>query len=400
MLGALVQGRVSLDGSAGAAARIGLAIATRYAEQRRQFTGPDQGEETVLFDYATHRRRLIPRVAEVYALHFAHEELVQHFDDVFSGRADTPQNRQDLETMAAALKATSTWFALDTLQACREACGGAGFLAENRITSLRADFDVFTTFEGDNTVLLQLVAKRLVADYARQVATKLSSGTVGSARFVAGQVVDAALYTLPVARAAQAAADLATGVRGHTVTFDADTQRGLLADRVAAKTAAVAAALRPARTAAPEAAARIVDDQQVALVDLARSYAELLRWAAFTRAIATIADDGTRTVLGWVRDAYALTVIERDLAWFVIHGRLANTRARAVTRTLDALLRQLRPHVGALVDAWGLTDDHLRAVIASGVEGERQAQAQAYRAAQRAAGTAPRPEPRPAAGPR
>jgi acyl-CoA oxidase len=35
----------------------------------------------------------------------------------------------------------------------------------NRFASLKADTDIFTTFEGDNTVLLQLVAKSLLGDY-------------------------------------------------------------------------------------------------------------------------------------------------------------------------------------------------------------------------------------------
>ncbi|MDT5253439.1 MAG: acyl-CoA oxidase, partial [Mycobacterium sp.] len=30
----------------------------------------------------------------------------------------------------------------------REACGGAGYMADNRLIALRADTDVFTTFEG------------------------------------------------------------------------------------------------------------------------------------------------------------------------------------------------------------------------------------------------------------
>ena len=66
----------------------------------------------------------------------------------------------------------STWSALDTLQECREACGGAGFLAENRLTSLRADLDVYVTFEGDNTVLLQLVGKRLLTDFRKKCAAR------------------------------------------------------------------------------------------------------------------------------------------------------------------------------------------------------------------------------------
>ena len=39
----------------------------------------------------------------------------------------------------------------------------------NRFAALKADTDVFTTFEGDNTVLLQLVAKGLLTDYQRRV---------------------------------------------------------------------------------------------------------------------------------------------------------------------------------------------------------------------------------------
>jgi len=83
---------------------------------------------------------------------------LEKFDQVFSGANDTDESRQDLETLAAALKPLSTWFALDTLQEAREACGGQGFLAENRLTSLRSDLDIYVTFEGDNNVLLQLVA--------------------------------------------------------------------------------------------------------------------------------------------------------------------------------------------------------------------------------------------------
>ena len=71
-------------------------------------------------------------------------------------------------SFAAAIKPFSTWAALDILQESREACGGAGFLAENRFTQLRQDLDIYVTFEGDNNVLLQLVAKRLLADYAKQ----------------------------------------------------------------------------------------------------------------------------------------------------------------------------------------------------------------------------------------
>ncbi|TPW99946.1 acyl-CoA dehydrogenase, partial [Schumannella luteola] len=157
MLGTLVQGRVSLDGAATIASKLALHIAITYGTQRRQFTGGTSDEE-VLLDYQRHQRRLLPRLAQTYAMSFAHEEFLDIFDRVFSGLEDTPSTREDLETIAAALKPLSTWGALDILQEAREACGGSGFLAVNRLTQLRADLDIYATFEGDNNVLLQLVA--------------------------------------------------------------------------------------------------------------------------------------------------------------------------------------------------------------------------------------------------
>ena len=385
-LGALVQGRVSLDGAATVASKVGLAIATRYATERRQFAAATPNDEVVLLDYATHRRRLIPAIAETYAMSFAHDQLLDLFDEVFSGRVDTPENREDLETMAAALKATSTDFVLKTLQECREACGGQGFLTENRFTSLRADLDIYATFEGDNTVLLQLVAKRLVGDYAKALGKQVKS-TEGMARFVVDRAVDAVLHRTPLTRAVQTVSDVVSRAR-----LDESVQRELLSERVAAKVADAALALRPARKASPVRAQAIFDSQQVALIDLAKSHADLIRWEAFTEALKKIQDPGTRKVMTWVRDLFGLSVIERDMAWFLLEGRLSVQRGKAVTTTIDSLLRRLRPHALDLVDAWGYGPEYLRAPIASGAERERQEEARTYYAEARANGTMPKSE--------
>ena len=79
------------------------------------------------------------------------------------------------------LKAANTWHATRAIQEAREACGGAGYLAENRLIALKADTDVFTTFEGDNRVLTQLVAEELLTAYADDVKS-MSPGAVGALR--------------------------------------------------------------------------------------------------------------------------------------------------------------------------------------------------------------------------
>ena len=49
-----------------------------------------------------------------------------------------------------------------TLQICREACGGQGYKSSNRIGTLKADGDIQLTYEGDNSVLLQQLSKDLI----------------------------------------------------------------------------------------------------------------------------------------------------------------------------------------------------------------------------------------------
>lgn len=389
MLGTLVQGRVSLDGAAINAAKLGLIVAVTYGNQRRQFAAVSAGDEVALLDYAEHQRRLLPRLAQTYAHVFAHERMLETFDDVFSGANDTDEARQDLETLAAALKPTSTWHALDTLQAAREACGGAGFLTENRLTSLRADLDVYVTFEGDNTVLLQLVAKRLLSDWSKDFA---GIDATGLARYVAGRAADAAMHRTPLARVVQVVADGGNVRRSAGRLRDAETQRELLTDRVETMVAEIGTALRPAMKAPKAEAARRFNEQQHVLVEAAKAHADLLLWEAFTAGLAKVTDPGTRRVLTWLRDVYGLTAIERNLAWYLMHGRLSAGRARTVTSYVDRLLTRLRPHAQDLVDAFGYAPEHVRAVIASGVEAQRQDEAREYVRQARASGTLPRPE--------
>lgn len=389
MLGTLVQGRVSLDGAAVNVAKLALITAVTYGNQRRQFTAASDTEEMVLLDYAEHQRRLLPLLAETYASAFAHEHLLSAFDDVFSGRADTEDTRQDLETLAAALKPKSTWLALDALQTAREACGGAGFLTENRLVSLRADMDVYVTFEGDNTVLLQLVAKRLLADYGKAFKDVDASAV---ARYVAGRAADAALHRTPLLRAVQTLTDAGDARRSAGQLRETATQRELLTDRVETMVADLAQALRPASRSSREAAAALFNAHQHELIETARAHAELIQWEAFTSALAQTEDAGTRQVLTWLRDLFGLSLVERNLAWYLINGRMSAGRARTVTSYIDRLLARLRPHAQDLVDAFGYGPEHVRAAIASGAERERQDEARAYSRVQRASGDAPVPE--------
>ncbi|MFE6736600.1 acyl-CoA dehydrogenase [Microbacterium sp. NPDC057650] len=384
MLGTLVQGRVSLDGASSWASALGLKIAITYATQRRQFDGAD-GQEVVLLDYGKHQRRLLPRLATTYAQIFAHDEFLQKFDGVFSGRTDTPTDREDLETLAAALKPLSTWHALDTLQEAREACGGAGFMFENRLVGLRADLDIYVTFEGDNNILLQLVGKRLLTDYAKQFKGKDAAAL---AKYAVGQTAGKVFHGAGLRALGQAVADLGSTARSVELGLREEQQHELLTERVQQMVADIAGRLRPAGKD-KVLGEKLFNENQAELIEAARAHGELLQWEAFTDAVHKVEDAETKKVLTWLRDLFGLQLIEKHLAWHLINGRLSTQRAAAVSSYIDRLCARLRPYALDLVDAFGYEPEHLRAPIASGIEQQRQDEARAHYAALKASGQAP-----------
>ncbi len=140
-------------------AKMALAIAVKYALKRRQFNDSIKMQEDLLMDYPTHQLRLTPLVASAYVYHVTLDKMMESYCD-----ASQPDKRK-VETQVAGLKAIITWYANSAIQECREACGGKGYLIENRIADLKGDVDIFTTFEGDNNVLLLLAAKGVLSDF-------------------------------------------------------------------------------------------------------------------------------------------------------------------------------------------------------------------------------------------
>src|SRR6201993_4919896 len=159
MIGTLVNGRITLALAANSMAKSALTIAIRYTARRRQFGGGIQ--ETLVLDYPATQRRLMPLLANAYAFDFAVKRLVRV--------RDRGADARPVESLAAGIKAFSTWTAIHTIQVCRESCGGEGYMFANRFAALKADADIFTTFEGDNTVLMQLVAKNLLGELKDQL---------------------------------------------------------------------------------------------------------------------------------------------------------------------------------------------------------------------------------------
>ena len=351
MLGTLIRGRVTVGGSAAAAGRVALDIATRYALQRKQFSAPGDEGEVLIMDYLAHQRRLFPLIARSYALQFAQNELVAKLHDLQTADSPDAEEQRELESRAAGLKAANTWHTSAAIQEAREACGGAGYLAENRLIALRADTDVFTTFEGDNHVLTQLVAKELLTAYADDIK---GMSPVEWVRFAANFAGDRVLKRTAAETIMQTILDSRQDNEEEGSLFNRGTQVQMFEDREEYLLSSVARRLqRKSKEMSAFDAFNAVQDH---VLHTAKAHIDRIVLEAFVAGIDACEDDEARTILGMVCDLYALSVIEDDKAWFIEHRFLSTERAKAVTRGSNQRCRDLRPHAELLVDGFGIPE--------------------------------------------
>ena len=352
MLGTLVRGRVTVGAGAGAAARNALAIAVDYGLARTQFTYPDGEHEVVIMDYRAHQRKLLPRLARSYALALAQNRLVERMAAIDSGEITDESAQRELEARAAGLKAMTTEHATDTIQACREACGGAGYMSLNRFADLKADTDVFATFEGDNTVLLQLVAKGMLTNYASDFN---DLDTRGAILFGAKQVTSTVIEHTIGSSLIQRLVSGAPGRDGDAALTDRGGQVAFFEDRESHLTESLAMRLRRAGDDESDSF-RVFNDAQDHLLDAARAHVDRIALEAFVTAIDEAPQGPGRDLLEQVCDLFVLSTIEADRAWFLEHGRLSTGQAKGVIARTNELCEQLRPHARTLVDAFGIPD--------------------------------------------
>jgi acyl-CoA oxidase len=358
MLSTLVQGRVCIAAASVSAAKSALTIAVRYGLRRTQFGPPDEDEVAIL-DYRSHQRRLMPLLAKTYGLHFAQQQLLEKFDAVMSADEPAERDRRELESLAAGLKATSSWHATATIQTCRECCGGAGYMSVNRFAALKADTDIFTTFEGDNTVLMMLAAKGLLTDYKDQFGDLDPREMV---TFVAGQVVETVVERLFARKIVQVISDAVPTRDEHRDLLDREYQLDLFRWREGHITGSVAQRFKRGLDEGFDAfeVFRAVQDHAV---DAARAHLATVVLEAFNEAIDNCQDEGVAAALHQLCDLYALHNLESDKGFFQEHGRLASPICKQITREVNTLCNDVRQHAGDLVDGFGIPDQLLAAPI-------------------------------------
>lgn len=142
-----------------------VTIAVRYCVNRRQFGGAHGKEvELQVLDYASTKMRLYPLLARAYAYIFAGRELLTLYHRMLRDLVDREDVTllPEVHALSSALKVKATWDCAQGLEESRKAMGGHGFSHMSGGGAIFATNTASQTYEGDNYVISQQIARSLV----------------------------------------------------------------------------------------------------------------------------------------------------------------------------------------------------------------------------------------------
>ncbi len=320
MIGTLVTGRVFVSMAALSGSKNALAAAVHFSDARKVFG------ETLLDKQAT-QSRLLPKLAEAYALHFATRDLLTAFE----------QAKPETETMAAAIKAVSSDRAMETVDEARLLSGGAGYMSLERYGVLRNDMDVFRTFEGDNTVLRMLAAKNQIGRLAN--------------KFKDASLLGKFVKNWAMGRKDNIAQSYAQSADQEDF-LDSSFQTNLFIGRERTMMHKMTKKLlKLSKKYGKTEAANLCQDDMIAYSD---AYAERLIIESFASAVEKQKDPEVRALLKDICDLYAVHTLRRNAVWYLENEHLAPSATHSLVRLEHDLNAKLRPHATALVDAFAI----------------------------------------------
>ncbi|KAH7123451.1 hypothetical protein B0J13DRAFT_455720 [Dactylonectria estremocensis] len=341
----------------------GVTIATRYCAVRRQFQDRDSPEgetgENQVLNYTMVQHRILPLLASSYALYFTGRSMINLYKANQSrmaqeqGTLRTKRNPgpeelnpssdllADLHAISCALKAFASTTAAEGLEVCRRACGGHGYSAFSGIGTWYADYLPTVTWEGDNYMLTQQVARYLLKSARAVLTGKAPNNGISLVfkEFIRRKDVGAAFDVLD---SDQDLVD-AFAWRVAFLTFEA------LKHRDEEKQSWNSLLIDFWRLSTAFAQYHVVKNFHEALLD-ETTKAEL--------------DPNTVIVLRQLFQLFALHHLTEHASEFFTSAA-TTVRQIQLTRTKRtlALLEQVRPHAVRLVDAWKFPDWQLDSAL-------------------------------------
>lgn len=348
LLGTLSVGRSLISGGAAAGSKLALTLAISYVQQRRQFSSTPGEPERTLLSYQSMQKKLMPRLATLVAIDSGRTRLAQFQHDYFE---DNIKDRE-LETFTGALKSYTSAFAVETATVCRQACGGAGCLAKNRLTELRRDLDLFTTMEGDNTVLDLMVARNLLLDFRRG----LDASKVVKALAWVGKSVNMAAQTSPL-KSRDASTDNITSQEfmSKALRFRKDRLRLSLARRVRG------------RLNQGQSMFDALNDCQDHCLQLSKSHCEEKIFRCLRNTLESCPPGWDKRVLTHLLRLFALSRIEAERGWYLEQGYLTPKQSQSIRGQVLELCSVVAQEADKIVSSFELSDKTLGSDLLPGV---------------------------------
>jgi acyl-CoA oxidase len=356
--GTLTWVRSNIVMQAGGVLARGVTIATRYCSVRKQFQDRDapSGElgENQVMNYTMVQIRLLPLLAATYALHFTGKGMMELYNAsqrkiaADPGKAGNAKARTagpeetvpgsellaDLHATSCGLKSLASFTAVEGLEMCRRACGGHGYSSFSGIGSWYADYLPTATWEGDNYMLTQQVARYLLKT-ARSVlkGNEPNNDTMQIlSNFLSRQDQGAAFDVLG------SDADLvgAFAWRSSFLTFEALRHR--------------------------DEQKRSWNSLLVDFYRLSRAHSQYMVVKNFYETLQSPASSSelnpeTLAIMHKLFRLYALHTLEQEASEFYTSSAVTVRQIQlARTSSVMKLLEEVRPHAVRLVDAWDFPD--------------------------------------------
>lgn len=345
MLGTLIGGRICVGKGALKGAQYSLYLAIEYALRRRQFGPSSQQNEELLIDYPSHQMRLIPGIARSLTLHVAFESVIEEFINTEAG------STREIESEVAALKAAATWYADETNQECREACGGQGYMYRNRVGDMKLDLDIFTTFEGDNTVLTQLAAKGVLSKFQEQFA---SGDFTSVMRYLGLQVKSTFAGLNPLYKSKKDKSHLRDPrFHLHALRYRLEELQMSLVSRLRA--------LIQRKIDSYEAFLRV----QNHVLTVGKAYGDLLEIEKFYDSVLPeLEKKGERTqkIIGYLSSLSALSLIYKNHGWYLEKAYINAGKSKAIRHQIEQLSLEIRPYLPDLISCLNIPEYTLKLI--------------------------------------